>query len=247
MVPNEGSDPHLSPQGISPTPGTEDNAGWQAMQTLPQQTSMSTDYADMTEAPLTDRFNTSGDSDRNYKLSRPTSYILRHLEAGENTLRTPALKGTATRDTKTCVNEDNLESDNLENEIPKRDRTGEHPPPEADDYDEDGSIPWPRDPSPQSHNGDSYWISYEDSKTDSIDWVTRQRQLDDADSRFNPLPWWPVYCANSCCDTDDVATESNAMAREITRSRTVSATSSELSYGSSTGSSDLSKFRHKNH
>ena len=153
MVLNEGSDPHLSPQGISPTPGTEDNAGWQAMQTLPQQTSMSTDYADMNEAPLTDRFNTSGDSDRNCKLSRPTSYILRHLEARENTLWTPALKGTATRDTKTCVNKDNLESDNLETEIPERDRTGEHPPPEADDYDEDGSVPWPWDPSPESQWG----------------------------------------------------------------------------------------------
>ena len=245
MVPNEGSDPHLSPQGISPTPGMEDNAGWQAMKTPPQQTIMSTDYADMTEAPVTDRFNTSGDSDRNCKLSRPTSYILRHLEAGENTLRTPALKGTATRDTKTCVNKDNLESDNLETEIPERDRTGEHPPPEADDYDVDGSIPRPRDPSPQSHDEDRYWIGHEDSKADSIDWVTSQRQLDDTDSRFNPLPWWPVYCANSCCDTDGVATESNAMAREITRSRTVSATSSKLSYGSSTGSSDLSNFRHR--
>jgi hypothetical protein len=159
-----------------------------------------------------------------------------------------AVLEVATRDAGTYVNEDNLESDHHENEIPKRDRTGEHPPPVADDYDVDGSIPWPRDPSPQSHYGDSYWVGHEDSKADSIGWVTRQRQLDDADSRFNPLPWWPVYCADSCCDPDGVANGSNATAREIRRSRTVSETSSELSYRSyesSTGSSDLSKFRHK--
>ena len=179
-----------------------------------------------------------------FKFKRPTSYILLHQEREKDATRTLP-DGKEEEDAsmhygvKRPMSDENGSSS--DGEASGWHRSDTCPPPSNDNSYEDGLAPWTRGPDPRGRNGDS---SDNDYKEDSVDpWALRRhlrgshRRSPEGDGRKSERPSWLPDNPDEKLETCPIC---QTWAYGIH-----CCTLSSPSTGSSTGSSNMSRFRYE--